>query len=284
MLFSCHTYYSLRYGTMKPETLLQEAVKNHLPVVVMADINNTSGVIDFVKEAQKQGIKPIAGIDFRNGDHHLYTGIARNNEGFRELNEFLSLHLLTKRSFPAVPDRFNQAYVIYPFGEKDINELRDNEFIGVQPQDINRLRYTVLKNCFHKLIIFQIVTFSGKHDYLLHKHLRAIDHNTLLSKVTPEQMGSESDIFRTFDDLLVAFADFPEIIQTTQKLLDDCTIMFDFVTTKNKKIFTGSRYDDKLLLEKLALDGWKYRYGNDPEALRRVRHELAMKSFSEIGI
>ena len=253
-------------------------------MVVMADINNTSGVIDFVKEAQKQGIKPIAGIDFRNGDHHLYTGIARNNEGFRELNEFLSLHLLTKRSFPAVPDRFNQAYVIYPFGEKDINELRDNEFIGVQPQDINRLRYTVLKNCFHKLIIFQIVTFSGKHDYLLHKHLRAIDHNTLLSKVTPEQMGSESDIFRTFDDLLVAFADFPEIIQTTQKLLDDCTIMFDFVTTKNKKIFTGSRYDDKLLLEKLALDGWKYRYGNDPEALRRVRHELAMKSFSEIGI
>ena len=94
---------------MKPETLLLEAVKNRLPVVVMADINNTSGVIDFVKEAQKQNVKPIAGIDFRNGDRHLYTAIARNNEGFRELNEFLSLHLMTKKAFPAVPDRFNQA-------------------------------------------------------------------------------------------------------------------------------------------------------------------------------
>ena len=73
MLFSCHTWYSLRYGTMKPETLLQEAAKNHLPVVIMADINNTTGVIDIVKEAQKQGVKPIAGIDFRNGDRHLYT-------------------------------------------------------------------------------------------------------------------------------------------------------------------------------------------------------------------
>ncbi len=274
MLFSCHSYYSLRYGTMKPETLLQEAIKNHLPVVVMADINNTTGIIDFVKEAQKQGIKPIAGVDFRNGDRHLYTAIARNNEGFRELNEFLSLHLIKKMPFPEVPERFNQVYVIYPFGDKGIKDLHDNEFIGVQPQDINRLRYTVTKKYFKKLIVFQPVTFSGKHDFILHKHLRAIDHNTLLSKVVPEQMGSGSDMFRTFDDLLVEFADFPEILGTTKKLIEDCSITFDFTTIKNKMCFTGSRYDDKLLLEKLALDGWKYRYGNDQESLKRVKHEL----------
>jgi DNA-directed DNA polymerase III PolC len=261
---------------MKPETLLQKAVENHLPVVVMADINNTSGIITFVKEAQELGIKPIAGIDFRNGDRHLYTAIARNNDGFRELNEFLSLHLLKKKAFPVVPEPFNQAYVIYPFGEKDLTELRDNEFIGVQPQDINRLRYITAKKYFHKLIVFQTVTFSGKHDFILHKHLRAIDHNTLLSKITPEQMGNESDIFRTFDDLLVAFADFPEILQTTKKLIEDCSITFDFTTSKNKKTYTDSLYDDKLLLEKLALDGWKYRYGNDPEALGRVQHELTI--------
>lgn len=274
MLFTCHSYYSLRYGTMKPETLLQKAVENHLPVVVMADINNTSGIITFVKEAQELGIKPIAGIDFRNGDRHLYTAIARNNDGFRELNEFLSLHLLKKKAFPVVAEPFSQAYVIYPFGEKDLTDLRDNEFIGVQPQDINRLRYSTAKKYFRKLIVFQTVTFSGKHDFILHKHLRAIDHNTLLSKVTPEQMGNESDIFRTFDDLLMAFADFPEILQTTKKLIEDCSITFDFTTNKNKKTYTESLYDDKLLLEKLALDGWKYRYGNDPEALRRVRYEL----------
>ncbi len=274
MLFSCHSWYSLRYGTMNPETLLQEAVKNHLPVVVMADINNTTGIIDFVKEAHKQGVKPIAGIDFRNGDHHLYTAIARNNEGFRELNEFLSLHLMQKKAFPVRADRFNQAYVIYPFGEKEISELRDNEFIGVQSQDINRFSYITARKHFRKLIVLQPVTFSGKYDFLLHKHLRAIDHNTLLSKLTPEQTGSDTDIFRTFDDLLVAFADFPEILQTTKNLLDDCSIAFDFKAIKNKQIFTTSRYDDKLLLEKLALDGWKYRYGNDSEALKRVHHEL----------
>ena len=276
MLFSCHTWYSLRYGIMNPETLLQEAVRNHLPVVVMADINNTSGVVDFVKEAQKQGVKPIAGIDFRNGDRHLYTAIARNNEGFREINEFLSLHLMQKRKFPSLPDPFNQAYVIYPFGEKEISELREHEFLGVQQHDINRFSYITAKKYFHKLVVFQPVTFSGEYDFLLHKHLRSIDHNTLLSKITPEQTGRETDIFRTFDELLVAFADFPEILQTTKNLLDDCSITFDFKVSKNKQIFTTSRYDDKLLLEKLALDGWKYRYGSDPEALKRVHHELAI--------
>jgi len=120
MLFNCHSYYSLRYGTMEPESLVKEAVKYHIPVVGMADINNTSGVIDFVKAAQSHGIKPIAGIDFRNGDHHLYTGFARNNEGFRELNEFLSLHLLKNIPLPPKPDRFSQVYVIYPFGEKTV--------------------------------------------------------------------------------------------------------------------------------------------------------------------
>src|SRR5665648_127761 len=87
-------------------------------------------------------------------------------------------------------------------------------------------------------------------------------------------MGNESDIFRTFDDLLVAFADFPEILQTTKKLIEDCSITFDFTTSKNKNTYTESLYDLSLILEKLALDGWKYRYGNDPEALRRVHYEL----------
>jgi error-prone DNA polymerase len=274
MLFNCHSYYSLRYGTMGPETLVKEAVKYRIPVIGMADINNTSGVIDFVKAAQGQGIKPIAGIDFRNGDQHLYTGFARNNEGFRELNEFLSLHLLKNIPLPSTPDRFNQVYVIYPFGEKPVEELRDNEFIGVQPQHINRLRFTVAKKYFSKLVSIQPVTFAGKKDYFLHKHLRAIDHNTLLSKITPEQMAGETETFRAFEDLLVGFADFPEILHTTKKLMDDCSIAFDFTTSKNKKTFMKSRYDDKLLLEKLALDGWKYCYGNDSEALKRVEHEL----------
>ena len=39
------------------------------------------------------------------------------------------------------------------------------------------------------------------------------------------------------------------------------TLQFDLKGLKNKKIYSASRYDDKLLLEKLAWDGMIYRYG-----------------------
>ncbi len=45
--------------------------------------------MDFVKVCKENGIKPIAGIEFSRGDELLYIGSGKNNEGFRELNEFL---------------------------------------------------------------------------------------------------------------------------------------------------------------------------------------------------
>jgi len=48
----------------------------------------------------------------------------------------------------------------------------------------------------------------------------------------------------------------PLVIDSTKKLLDDCDLQFDRESLKNKKIYSASRYDDKLLLEKLAWDEW----------------------------
>ncbi len=69
--------------------------------------------------------------------------------------------------------------------------------------------------------------------------------------------------------------EYPWLARNTQNLLDDCTLQFDLDSLKNKKIFSASRYDDKLLLEKLAWDGMVYRYGkNNNEAKKRIGHEL----------
>ena len=52
--------------------------------------------MDFIKACDEEGIHPVAGIEFREGNRYLYTGVAKNNEGFRELNEFLSEHRLER--------------------------------------------------------------------------------------------------------------------------------------------------------------------------------------------
>ena len=100
MYLNCHSYYSLRYGTFPVEKLAEMAAENGIGTLVLTDINNSMGVVDFVKACNKNGVNPVAGIEFRDGNELLYIGIARNNEGFKELNEFLSHHNLNKLPLP----------------------------------------------------------------------------------------------------------------------------------------------------------------------------------------
>ena len=64
--------------------------------------------------------------------------------------------------------------------------------------------------------------------------------------------AAKDEHFLPVDQLLEAFHSCPGIIRNTESLIEDCRIGFDFNTIKNKNCFTGDRYDDKLLLEKLA--------------------------------
>ncbi len=109
----------------------------------------------------------------------------------------------------------------------------------------------------------------------MHLNLRAIDNNTLFTKLTPVQVAGRYEAFLPIDEIRALYEDFPQIIKNTDQLMNNCSIDFDFGTIKNKQIFTNSRYDDRLLLEKLAFEGLEYRYGNNnPEASRRMKHEL----------
>jgi DNA-directed DNA polymerase III PolC len=276
MYLNCHSYYSLRYGTMSVEKLVSEARRNGIPALALTDINNTMGTVYFVRECRLSNIKPIAGIEFRDDQNRLlYTAIAKDNAGFREINEFLTWHNLNDASLPPCPPVFSNAYVIYPFQSELPRKLKENEFAGLKPGDTKKLISSRFRYNQSRLIAFQPVTFSEDTDYLLHKHLRAIDNNTLLSKLSPPQLASPSEKMLPPDLLCIAYEDYPQVIKNTEMLFEECSINFDYNTVKNRQTFTGSRYDDKILLEKLAYDGLGYRYGkSDKEALNRVKHEL----------
>ena len=81
MLINCHSYFSLRYGAIKPEKLLEELSVRGYSDFALTDINNTSASIEFVRLAGKYNVRPVLGIDFRNGIEQKYVALARNNEG-----------------------------------------------------------------------------------------------------------------------------------------------------------------------------------------------------------
>ncbi|MEN8201306.1 MAG: DNA polymerase III subunit alpha [Bacteroidota bacterium] len=278
MYLNCHSYYSLRYGTMAPGILVEEAARLGIDSLALTDINNSMGMVDFVKACHEHGVHPIAGMEYRSGDRFLYTGIARNPNGFRELNDFLSYHNETGLPLPERAPPLENVWFIYDFEDhpwQGKRKLRDQELIGVRPGEVNRILSSGWSSQLSRLVIRHPVTFLRKKDHALHRHLRAIDHNILLSQLKPGQMAQDSEVLLSPDLLRCAYDDYPGIRRNTEQILKDCRMDFDFTTVKNKKTFTGTPQDDKTLLQKLAMEGMEYRYGpKNREALKRVRHEL----------
>ncbi|WP_374958981.1 PHP domain-containing protein [Gilvibacter sp.] len=95
MFLNTHTYYSLRYGTFAPEPLLEAASSLGIQQMAFTDINNVSACFDLLRLSQKYGIRPVVGVDFRNGAEQLFIALAKSHEGFARINRYLS-HFYTK--------------------------------------------------------------------------------------------------------------------------------------------------------------------------------------------
>lgn len=260
---------------MSVEQLVQNAVAAEADTIALTDINNSTAMPEFVAECNKHNIKPVTGIEFRNGNDLLYIGIATNNRGIRELNEFLTRNNINGVNAEYPAPQFNDSYVVYAMGRIPDRKLYDNEFIGIRPGEVNSLltmQSGIKKN---RMVILHPVTFSSAEDIFIHKSLRAVDNNILLSHLRPYQCAGEDEIFRERNLFSKVFSGYPEIIENTSRLIDGCNISPDLKSVKNKQLYSASRYDDKLLLEKLAWDGMIYRYGKgNSEAIKRIKHEL----------
>jgi DNA polymerase III subunit alpha len=277
MLLNCHTYYSFGYGTLSTEELLKEVATKGYSSFVLSDINNTSACIDTIRMSEKLGLKPILGIDFRNGIRQQYVGIAKNNEGFSELNIQLTQHLHEKKDFDSIAPGFSNCYVIYPLQAYKEWELRENEFIGVAVNDLMRLSLSKDKSQFDKMVIMQPATFIEKKHFNAHRLLRAINLNLLLSQLPKSEQTSPDEVMLTRDALYSAFEEYPALIANTERILNKCTISFEYgkFSNKNLKHYTGRLEGDLELLRTECEKGLKYRYTNPTDTvLKRMNMEL----------
>jgi len=282
MFLNCKTYFSFRYGTYSTEELVNHAASLGFKTLALTNINNTCDLWDFVDFCQKQNIKPVAGTEIRNEDSCLYILLARTNTGLSEINHFLSTHLELKLPFPERPEFSDGVYIIYPLGRYNAEDLTTNELIGVQPEEATKLYNQKAFLYPAKFVIRHPVSFSNVADFNLHRLLRAIDKNTILSKLTPQQTAAKHERFVPVERIEKAFELYPFITDNTRRVMEDCTVTMEFHTDKNKKTFSATLQDDRIFLEKLAMEGMRYRYGSkNKEAERRVRKEL--KVIDDLG-
>ncbi len=270
-LIAARSYNSLCYGTMPIQDLVGRAAALGYQTLPLTDINTTMGAADFVAECRRKGIKPVMGVEVRNGNELMYWALARNNAGFAEINRFLTQHNLNKQPYPTVAPEWENTYVLYPFGKRKPAQLKENEFLGVRFSQLTKM---FRQESFEKLVALQPVTFAEADDYELHRQLRAIDENVVITCIDPASCAAPDEILLPMERVKTTYALYPQLIENAERLLADCEINLDD-SPKNKRSFTGNVYDDRELLRKLAFDGMIYRYGKtNKTAYRRVEKEL----------
>ena len=300
MYLNCHTAFSFKYGTLKIERLFEEARRCGVHKLILTEINNTASYIEMLRlcaeNAPLEGTNLTAygkeaysleigvGIEFRKEHELLYIAIAKNNDGFEKINRFLSHHNLENKPLPARAPLFENVIVLYPFGKIEPEQLHPYEYIGVGKHQLNHYTlYPARKTHPEKFVLLQPVTFANKTDFNVHRLLRAIDHNSLLSKLPAHQQALPEEIMIPEVKLETYFQHFPELIQNSKQLLDQCSINFELKSDKNKKYITGSAATDWDFLVTKAWKGFEELFDvSDPELRERFQRELniiKLKSF-----
>lgn len=115
-----HSHYSLLDGMTKIKALVKSAKADGMTALALTDHGVMYGAIEFYKECQKEGIKPIIGVEAymaartrhdkdadQDGKRYHLTLLARNNAGYRNL-----MKLVTKANL--------EGYYYKPRMDKDI--------------------------------------------------------------------------------------------------------------------------------------------------------------------
>lgn len=282
---NCHTAFSFKYGTLTVEQLIREARRCKVKKLALTEINNTASYIEALRICQDElpivdGVPArdclVLGVEFRQDDELLYIALAENNTGFENINRFLSHHNNTgKPILPKAPE-FENVFIIYPLGKAEPEMLRHHEYIGVRRSQLTKLdRQPGHRDFPDKYVILHPVTFANKAGYNTHRLLRAIHHNTLLSKLPEHQQSATDEFMLPVEDLEAAFSGHPSLIRNTCALLDRCSIDFTLGTDKNKKNLMGSESDDWDFLTTRAWEGFRDRYDAANPVLReRFQREL----------
>lgn len=291
MYINCHTALSFKYGTMTVQQLFDEAKRCGVHKLALTEINNTASYIEMLRLCEKNRavegnltqyggqaytLEITVGVEFRHDRELYYIAIAKNNKGFEEINRFLSYHNREKRPLARRAPEFGNVFIIYPYPGIQPEVLRAYEFIGVATHQLNHFAVQSSYREFpERYVILQPVTFSSRMGFNLHRLMRAIDLNTLLSKLPPQEQAHPDEMMTPEKELEQQFKNFPTLIRNTRKLLAACKLEFNLQEDKNKQHVSGDVSQDWDVLVTKAWEGFQARYDVSQPGLReRFDREL----------
>lgn len=181
-----HSHYSLLQALPKTKALVKATIERGMPALAITDAGNMYGTIDFYKECQKQGVKPIIGVDFYvavrtrfdrepriDNKRSRLVMLAKNSEGYKNL-----IKLVTTSSI--------EGFYYKPRIDKELIEKHKEGLIVISPSFSGEIAYALKSNNIEnaKSIADFYKTHFGDDFYLeVTHHPEVEDHQETMIKV-----------------------------------------------------------------------------------------------------
>lgn len=274
-----HSNYSFCRGANSIHDLCAAAQRHDMSHLALTETNGLYGLGWFLEAARDFNIKPIIGAHLVKDGHECLM-LAQNLSGYQFLCNVISrIHHEKETDLLDLVKNYHDVFLI----SNDIPLLKqlveldhvENLFGELRPF---ANREAVLKLYRHNNIppvATNGVYFVEKADWRTHQLLRAIDLNTTLKQVPPDELAHEDAWFRSAEEMAALFPDCPEAIDNTLKIAQACEFDLDFgefifPQFQNKQ---GDEIFEKLVTD--VNDGILWRYGEmTPEVQQRRDYEL----------
>ncbi|MCX6170774.1 MAG: PHP domain-containing protein [Ignavibacteriales bacterium] len=290
-----HSNYSLLQSTIKIDELVGFAKKSNSTYVALTDTNAMYGLIQFLKTAKENNIKPILGalIDDPKEKDLSAVFIARNNDGYSHLCRIITTRKL-KDDF-SLPNLFkeplNDLFILTSsislLKQMQIDlSLRQNLFVELivteKQKNNTRVLYDFAKANHLKIVATHPAYFLSPEDFLLHKVVSAVRSNSTLANLESADIIDEEFYLKSPAELSLTWKGLPEALWNADKIAQECNV--DLKIGEYKFPTFSVQLNDSAFssLWKISFEGLTRRYDKITEqAIKRLNYELEV--IEELG-
>lgn len=310
-----HVYsaFSLLTSTATVEQLVRDAKAKGFSALALTDHNVMYGTVAFYKECLRNSIKPLLGLtvdvvstSLENESFPLVL-LAKNNEGFQNLIKISSA--VQTKSPEGIPVKWLKHYAAGLFAmtpgtrgeieyylaneEKDqaLNTVasykqifgNDNFYLAIQDHGLPGQKELVKQlaglgsETNTPLAASNQVHYLDKEDSFAQECLLAIKNGDKLQDDARERLGSSEYYLKPSKEMGDLFSEYPEALENTLKIAEECNVMLDFGTRHLPKFPVEPGKSADGMLEELCFQGLEKRYGNPSrQHVERLEYELSI--------
>ena len=277
------SYYSLMWGTCSPERICATARQRGYTQLALTDTDNLYGLWHFLKGCERENIIPIVGAELTDSmSGYRAICLVESEQGYGNL-----CRLITRRHSDNVFDLKSAV----PEHARGLTVLTQNPEVfpewyeaggaiaGAVPLRPQGMAFELRKMCKHRgvpVVATPGSFFLDPEDLKVHRMLRAIDRNTSLSRLIPNQAAPSDAWLAPASEYAQRFAIWPDALRAGREIVERLTFAGPGSGLVLPPWVDSQGQSAKHLLRDVAYKGARKRYGDDlsVSVVDRMEHEL----------